>query len=255
MLVVITGASSGIGKAAALAFAREGARLALCARHGPALREVAEVAKGLGAPEAVWRACDVTSEADVRAFAASCGPAVDVLVANAGVGQYGAFLDMPMEDVTRVLDTNLVGVLRTVHAFGPALRAAKGHVVVVGSQAGKAPVPLSSVYAASKWALTGWTRSARPELEADGVGLTLLSPGGVDTGFADRRLAAPGAPGARAKVPGSQSVEHVAKALVRAAKRRTPEVDLSLVGAIGRAANAVAPHAAARAMLKARSRR
>jgi len=255
-LVAITGASSGIGKAAALAFAREGARLALCARSEGALREVAEIAKALGAPSAIWRACDVTRDEDVRAFAAACGPQVDVLVANAGVGQYGEFLDTPMEDVERVLETNLTGVLRCAHAFGPALVAAQGHVLVVGSQAGKTPVPLSSVYAASKWALTGWTRSARPELESRGVALTLFSPGGVDTAFRERRLAAPGTGGdARARVPGSQSVDRVVAALVDAARRRPREVDPSLVGAVGRAANALAPHAAARAMLKARARR
>lgn len=252
--VAITGASSGIGKAAALAFARAGCALALCARNEAALREVAEVAKGLGAPRAVAVRADVTSDADVRAFADAAGD-TDLLVANAGVGQHGAFLDMGMDDVARVLDTNLVGVLRTVHAFGSRLQNG-GHVIVVGSAAGKTVTPLSSVYAASKWALTGWTRSVRPELEARGIELTLFSPGGVDTDFKERRLAAPtSGEDARAPVPGSQSVDRVVKRLVQAARERPREVDLSFVGALGRAATSLAPHATAKALLKARQRR
>src|SRR5256884_7310926 len=114
--VVITGASSGIGEATALAFARSGARLALCARRFDRLQAVAQRCRAAGSPEVVVRRADVSRPAEARAFVASALSSfdrVDVLVNNAGIGWRGRFPGMPEPELIGILHTNVVGAMVT----------------------------------------------------------------------------------------------------------------------------------------------
>lgn len=226
--VAITGASSGIGAAAALELARRGAALALGARRTSELQKVAAECRRAGAREVLWTRLDVREWKDQAAFASACrdriGP-VDVAVANSGYGNIGNTLDMDPHVIEDLYRTNTIGSVWTIRAFGAQLEERRGHAIVVGSVVSKIPTPYSSVYASTKWALRGWTRGARPELESRGIALTLFNPGYVRTDFFKRRaLSGPVA----AWDPGrGMSAEQVARRLMRAIRRRPAEMEMT----------------------------
>lgn len=248
--VAITGASSGIGEACALAYAAEGCRVAVSARRVDRLERVVGDCRQAGAADVHVRGVDVTDPDAVAAWADELAGSggLDVVVANAGIGQYGPFLDRGIEGTAAVVETNLLGVLRTVHATAPLL-ADGGQVQVVGSMSHALPLPYMSVYAASKAAVTSWTRSVRPELARRGIDLTLLSPGMVRTGFFDRIFDDDPVPPvvARATDRGVPPGE-VAEASVDAARRRPDEVTLTLGGRVLAALARLAPRSFARAV-------
>ncbi|MCA1813550.1 MAG: SDR family NAD(P)-dependent oxidoreductase [Halobacteriales archaeon] len=253
--VAVTGGSAGIGRAIALAFAREGCRLALCARHLDAVRATAKECEAAGAPEVLSHGVDVRSEEQLQAWVGDLGKAwsgrADIVVANAGVGHYGPFLGLVPEQMQQVLETNVLGVWRTVHAFGPMLRAAKGRAVVVSSVAGKVPVPYLSTYSASKAALIAWSRAARPDLARDGVRLTVIDPGFTATDFGKHALRSPDVK--RTNIDDyvqkrGWTPERVGKLTVRAVKMNRREVDMTLVGQMGIVVAALAPHFLVRMM-------
>ena len=251
--VAITGASSGIGAAGALAFAREGCRLALAARDEAALAHVAERARAAGAAEVRTRRVDVALPQDLQAWAeelqATWG-ALDVAVANAGVGHFGPFLEAEPEHLERLVQTNLLGVWRTAQAMGPLLEAAHGHLLVVGSVAGKIPLPYLAAYCGTKAALLAWSRSVRPELRRRGIALTHLGPGATRTPFAARSLRRPGLERSDLdeRIGRGMAPEGVGRAMVRAARWRPKEMDLTLDGRAGVLAAWVAPHLLARGL-------
>jgi NAD(P)-dependent dehydrogenase (short-subunit alcohol dehydrogenase family) len=187
-VVLLTGASGGIGRAAARALAREGARLALHGRGAEALREAEEESRRLGA-EAMVVTGDVRSAADAeRAVAAATQRfgALDVLVNNAGVG-----LLRPMEEgvdaeFSDLLEVNVLGSWRMTRAAIPALADRRGHVVNVASVAGRIGVPSYSFYGASKFALVGMSEAWRRELAPRGVRVTTIVPAAVNGAFLDR---------------------------------------------------------------------
>jgi short-subunit dehydrogenase len=185
--VVITGASSGIGEATALAFARRGARLALCARRFDRLQGVAQRCRASGAGEVVLRRADVSRAGDARGFVAAALSAferIDVLVNNAGVGWRGRFQDMGEAELVDLLDTNVLGALRTTHAALPAMLDANAGVVVnVASVVGFRAMPYSAVYSASKHALVGFSHALRGELSGTGVKVSVVYPGTTGTEF------------------------------------------------------------------------
>jgi short-subunit dehydrogenase len=185
--VLITGASSGIGEAAALAFARRGARLALCARRADRLQDVAQRCRAAGAPEVVVRRADVSRPAEARGFVAtalSSFDRADVLVNNAGVGWRGRFQDMPEAQLVEMLETNVVGAMLTTQAALPAMLAENAGVVLnVASVLGFRAMPYSAVYSASKHALVGFSHALRGELSGTGVKVCLVCPGTTDTEF------------------------------------------------------------------------
>lgn len=254
--VAITGASSGIGAEAAVAYARWGCRVAVSARRPDRLEATAARCRDAGAAEVRADVVDVTDRAAVEAWADGLGAAwdggLDVLVANAGVGHYGAFLDLPMDAVEQVVQTNVLGAMRTVHAFGPHLEAARGRCVVVSSMIAWVPFPYMSVYQASKAALVGWTRSVRPELRRRGVDLLLLCPGATATEFPKAALKEEGLDYQDLKdaVGKGWSAERVARALVRATARRWPpkERKLTWLGRAGQVVGTLMPNLVARAV-------
>ncbi len=186
--VVITGASSGFGAAAALAFAREGARLLLGARRLERLQKVAAEALGAGAPAARFHELDVTHRASVRAFAAwvrSQTERLDVLVNNAG-GAKG--LDPVAtgrdEDWEFMLEANVLGLLRVTRDLLPLLRAASGGTILnIGSVASRTAYEGGAAYCAAKAGELQISHALRLELCGTGVRVCSIDPGMAETEF------------------------------------------------------------------------
>ncbi len=184
-VVLITGASSGIGAATARAAAAGGARVVLAARSTDRLDGLADE---LGGPErALAVTCDVTEWDDQVAMVARALDAfgrIDVAFANAGFGATRGFQSETPEHWRAMVLTNVYGVALTVRACMDELKVRRGHLVLMGSVAGR-KVPPGSVYGATKWAVTAMAEAARAELNDSGVRVTLISPGTVETPFYD----------------------------------------------------------------------
>lgn len=185
--VVITGASSGIGRAAALAFAREGSRLVLAARSVDVIEEVASQCLELGA-EAISVPTDTSDPATVRALFERAvefgGGRVDIWVNNAGIAAFGRFLEVPVEAHEQVIRTNLLGYLYGAHAVLPLFRQQGGGVLInVVSMAAFAPTPLASSYSASKSGNRGFFETLRTEFAGSDRNIHIcdLYPAFVDT--------------------------------------------------------------------------
>jgi short-subunit dehydrogenase len=221
-VVVITGASRGIGADLARGFAQAGARLALSARSETQLREVADGVRAMGA-EAVVAPVDVEDRSSLQAMVdqvnRELGP-IDVLINNAGVDKIWDFADLPVEDIEWIVRVNLIGLMTATRLVVPQmLERRSGHVVNMASAAGLAPVPFGSVYSASKHGVVGFSRSLRIELAPHGIGVSVVCPGYVlgDGMFAQHGLAPP-------KRAGSVTVADVTQAVLTAVRRNRAEV-------------------------------
>jgi NAD(P)-dependent dehydrogenase (short-subunit alcohol dehydrogenase family) len=173
----ITGASRGVGAAVGRAFHDVGAEVALASRSGD----------DLGLSGALGLECDVRLPASVEAAVAAAVERfgrLDVVVANAGVGSYGPFLEMDLEDVEAMIDINLKGTLYTARFGLPHLIESKGDFVSLASVAGLRAFPGEAVYNASKFGQVGFTRALDHEMREQGVRVTNVAPGGIATDFA-----------------------------------------------------------------------
>lgn len=184
-VLLITGASSGIGAATARAAAGEGWNLVLVARSAEKLDAlVGEIGK----ERACAIACDVTDYEDQRRMAGAAIERfgrIDAIFANAGTGgQPGGFSGAPPESWRKMVDVNILGVAYTLQVTLEHLKKARGHVVITGSVAGRR-VLAGSMYAATKWAVSAIGYGLREELRGTGVRVTLIEPGMVDTPFFD----------------------------------------------------------------------
>jgi 3-oxoacyl-[acyl-carrier protein] reductase len=171
----ITGASRGVGAAVARAFHADGIKVALASRSGD------DLGVGLGLE------CDVSSASSVSdAVDAAVGELgrLDIVVANAGVGAYGPFLEMDPDDVEAMIDVNLKGTLYTARFTLPHLIESRGDFVSLASVAGLRAFPGEAVYNASKFGMLGFTRALDHELRELGVRVTNIAPGGIATDFA-----------------------------------------------------------------------
>jgi 3-oxoacyl-[acyl-carrier protein] reductase len=218
-VALVTGASSGIGRATALLLARQGARLALVARREGPLREVAREIEGMGR-EALVLPADVTRQEEVeRAVAETVARwgQVDILAACAGAYIRAPVLTMTVADVEQSMAVNFYGVLHAVQAVLPHMVARRsGHIVLVSSADGKKGIPPDGPYVAAKFAVAGLGDILRQELRPYGIAVTTVFPGRVDTPM----IAHLRVPWISAKIP----PEAVARAILRAIRRRPPEV-------------------------------
>lgn len=179
--VFITGASSGIGAAMALEFARQGAHVTLAARRADLLEDVRLKIEAMG-QRAIAVVCDVTKPETVVEAAARAAKefgGIDVAVANAGYGVSGLFEDLDTSWYRRQFDTNFFGLLDTVYAVLPYLVERRGRLGVVSSVSGRTGTPGESAYVASKFAVTGLAESIYYELADRGVSVTCIQPGFV----------------------------------------------------------------------------
>jgi NAD(P)-dependent dehydrogenase (short-subunit alcohol dehydrogenase family) len=179
-VVIVTGASSGVGEATARRFAALGAHVVLAARSAEKIEAVAEEIAGRAVPT------DVTSLPDLERLVQTTLDAhgrIDVLVNNAAANQRGDFDQLDPADVATLVDTNLKGPMLLTRLALPHLKTSRGVVVNVASIAGHVPLPGESAYCATKWGLRGFTFAVAEECRESGVGLSVVSPGPIATPF------------------------------------------------------------------------
>jgi short-subunit dehydrogenase len=215
-VVLITGASEGIGAACAGAFRKRGARLSLVARSEEKLRAA-------GGPEALVTAGDVTlpevRHAAVERTLEHFG-AVDILVNNAGMGLYAPAWDTPMEDARRLFELNFFAPLELMQAVAPHMRKrGTGLIVNVSSVAGKVTLPWFTLYSASKYALGSLTDGLRMELARDGIQTMTVCPGYVRTDFQRHALGDGPPPKVARRKQFAITPEQCAEAIARGVER------------------------------------
>ena len=224
VVAVVTGASSGIGAATAVAFGREGMRVALAARRPDRLERVAAEVRAAGGDARVVPT-DVGDESAVRGLIETTVAAwgrLDVLVNNAGTGLLATVSQTAAADFERVMRVNFLGAVFGVLAALPHMRRqGRGHIVNVASVVGKRASPFRAAYVASKFALVGLSEALRMELRAQGIRVTCVCPIGTETEFFQTEENRLGVPGRRGPI---QSPDRVARAIVRALRRPRAEV-------------------------------
>jgi short-subunit dehydrogenase len=256
--VLVTGASSGIGEAVARELALHGANLVLCARRRDRLDALAAE---LGARvRAVPVEVDVTRDGSVEAAVAAAERTfggLDVAIANAGFAVMGRFDRLGLDDYRRQLETNVFGVLRTVAAALPALKRARGQLAIMGSVSGHVPAPDLSAYTMSKFAVRALAETLYDELAADGVAVTLLSPGFVvsDIGRVDNQGQRHETDASRVPACLRMPTDRAARQIVAAIETRRREAVITAHGRLLAFVYRHAPwlwHAAVRASLRRR---
>ena len=176
---VITGGSRGLGKATAIAFAKEGINVAITGRNEALLQEVVNEIKEYGV-KAIYAAFDVTNREEVKngvAQISSIFPKIDILVNNAGIAKFGTFLEMDEQDWIDILNTNVLGMYYITKEILPMMVAQnEGDIFNVSSTAGLAGNPTTSAYSASKFAVIGMSESLMKEVRKNNIRVTTLTP-------------------------------------------------------------------------------
>jgi short-subunit dehydrogenase len=245
-VVILTGASSGIGHAAALQLAGQGAWLALAARDADRLEEAAAECRQRGG-RAIAVKTDVAIESDCRNLiertVAEYGR-IDTLINNAGISMFAQFDELQdLAGFERMLRVNYLGAVYCTHYALPHLKQTRGRLVAVSSLAGKNGVPTRSGYAASKHAMTGFFDSLRIELADTGVSVTVIYPGFVTSEIRERAFGADGQPLGKSPVRESEvmSAEECARIMINAIAKRKREEVMTLRGKLGQWAKLIAP--------------
>jgi len=213
-VVLITGASSGIGRGLAIELARRGAAVGLLARRGDVLNEVvneieAAGGRGLALPADVTDATAVRKAADE--LSAKFGP-IDVLFANAGVGATTHAKDLDAKQVASVVDVNVIGVVNSVTAVIPGMvERHRGQLVAISSLAAYRGLPKSAAYCASKAAVSAFFESLRLDLHGSGVDVTIIHPGFIKT---------PLTAGRQAKLPWILELSDAVRKILKATEAR-----------------------------------
>lgn len=241
--VVLTGATGGIGRAAARGLLAAGASLMLVGRSPARLaalaRELEPAGAGVPSQRVTWQAVDVVAaQAPAELADAAQRWQANVLVNNAGVPSFGALTDLAAEHIEQVLRTNLLAPMLLTHALLPALQVQpRAQVIQLGSVLGALALPGYSVYSASKFGLRGFAQALRRELAGSPVIVQYLGPRSTRTGFNDARvLAYNHATGTR-----MDSVERVAGVLVEMLRDETAERFIGFPEALAVRLNGLAP--------------
>lgn len=248
-VAVVTGAGSGIGRATAIALAKEGCDVAVSDINEASAAETAKSIETLGRKASVHR-IDVSSRQEMEAFPAEVLKAhgkVNIIVNNAGIGIAGSFLDQSIEDWEKIVGINFWGVVYGCKFFLPhLLKTEEGHIVNISSLAGLVPGPGMSSYGATKFAVRGLSEALYSELKKTRVGVTSVHPGMINTNIPKAtKFINPKDPGAQSR--GAKAFERfghppeaVAKAIVKAIRSNRPRtivgVEAKVFDAIQRAA-------------------
>jgi len=248
-VVFITGASSGIGRAAALEFARAGYAVCGMARRAERLESLRAEIAALPSPRGDFMAVagDVRDSAQVEAAVAQTIERfgrLDVLVANAGVGHHGTVVDGEWDHLSAVLRTNIDGALHSIRAAVPAMREhGSGRILIISSVVAGVHTPFTATYAASKAFVSSLAGSLRLELEHEHITVTDVLVGRTLTQFNQNRLGASG--DNQGGLP-TLSADEVALALVNAAERKRRHVIMTLFDRLVLAGGVLAPGLMAR---------
>jgi short-subunit dehydrogenase len=185
---LITGASRGLGKHLTRVFAAHGYRVLACARDTSRLNALAsEFKSGCVLPVPLDLADAASIRPRVLAAVQSAG-ALDGIINNAGIGEYKPFLDHSEAELCTLIQVNLTACIQICHALLPMLRAqGHGHIVNIGSDLGRRPLANMAAYVASKHGLTGFSHSLLREVKGDGIKVSLVNPGIIDTDFGGGR--------------------------------------------------------------------
>ncbi len=220
-VVLITGASTGIGEALARLFAAEGAKLALAARSLDKLEALARsldsgaipIQADMTDPTAIREMVWLTTERFGR---------VDILINNAGVGMYASFVDAPPEQIEHLIRTNWLGPMHAVQAVVPHMRKqGGGQIINISSVAGKISIPWMAAYCSTKFALNALSYGLRMELENENIQVISVCPGRIKTPFTDNAYKDSMT---RALRPGGISAERVARAVLKASIANKREI-------------------------------
>ncbi|MCP4694108.1 MAG: SDR family oxidoreductase [Desulfobacterales bacterium] len=239
-VAALTGGSGGIGRAVAVALAREGARLGIAARGETQLMETAALVEAAGGAARSFP-CDVTDDDSVRAMVEDVAGRLgrlDVFMNIAGVTLEKSIEDAEPDDYRRIMETNLLGTVRCAMAALPHLKKSRGVLVNVASLIVKTPFPRLGVYACSKGAVSAFSRTLRQELHGSGVRVLTVYPTVVKTAMVDEEPVL-------ARTP-SQTPEQCARAIIKAIKKGKIETDTALLPKIQSALYCTFPRVADR---------
>lgn len=233
-VVVITGASSGIGKATAIEFAKAGARVCLTARRKDKLEAVTNEIKSIGG-NAYYKVTDVSKEEDCKSLINSVikeQGGIDILINNAGISMRSLFKDVELKVLKRLMDVNFWGAVYCTKYALPYLLKSKGVVVGVSSVAGFHGLPARTGYSASKFALHGFLETLRIENLKKGLHVMVIAPGFTASEVREHALVEDGSE--QGKTPRKEekmmSAEKVARILLRSIKRKKRNKILTLSG-------------------------
>ncbi|NLZ20002.1 MAG: SDR family oxidoreductase [Bacteroidales bacterium] len=232
-VIIVTGASSGIGLASARQFGSEGAKVVMAARS---YDKLLELAPSVAPPERVLCVrCDVSQEADCRALVEATVARfgrIDILVNNAGLSMRAMFKDLDLKVIRTLMDVNFWGTVHCTKFALPYLLETKGSVVGVISVAGLSALPARTGYSASKYAIRGFLDAIRMEHLKDGLNVLVFAPGYISSNVRKAALTADGSPQGDTPLDEGRlmSAEECAKRLSRALRRRRSQVILSLLG-------------------------
>lgn len=230
-VVFISGASSGIGALTAIRLAERGAIPVLTGRSIEKLKEISAAIKG----ESSFYQMDVTDNEQVKqtveAVITKYGK-IDILLNNAGYGQFEYFMSMPVASFEQMMDTNYMGVVRCTKAVIPHMvKQGSGHIVNIASLAGKIGTAKSTSYTATKHAVLGFTNSLRMELSEQGIQVSAVNPGPIDTPFFSQ--ADPSGSYVKNVSWFMMKPEYVVKRIIRLIERRKAELDLPKTASMG----------------------